>query len=52
MHMEKAGLDATVQLAGTCKNRKSQLVFNYIVTIVESDIGKYYGVETWREMGC
>ncbi|MBT5797206.1 MAG: hypothetical protein HOI09_07440, partial [Porticoccaceae bacterium] len=49
MYLEQAAVDATLQFVSACKNRKSLLVFDYIATIADSDVDKYYGVKTWRE---
>ncbi len=49
MYLEKAAVDATLQFVGACKNRESLLVFDYIASIAESDVDKYYGVKTWSD---
>ena len=49
MYLEQAAVDATLRFVSACKNRKSLLVFDYIATIADSDVDKYYGVKTWRE---
>ena len=49
MYLEQAAVDATLQFVSTCENKESLLVFDYIATIADSDVDKYYGVKTWRE---
>lgn len=49
MYLGKAAVDATLQFVSACKNRESLLVFDYIATVPNSDVDKYYGVQTWRE---
>ena len=49
MYLEQAAVDATLQFVSACNNRESLLVFDYIATIANSDVDKYYGVKTWRE---
>lgn len=49
MYLEQTTVDATLQFVSECKNRKSMLVFDYIATIPNRDVDKYYGVKAWSK---
>ena len=49
MYLEKAAVDATLQFVAASQYKESLLIFDYIATIAESQLGKTYGVTTWRK---
>ena len=49
MYLEQTAVDETLRFVSACKNKESLLVFDYIATIADTDVNKYYGVKTWRE---